>query len=239
MTSKFSETITVVVPPPKKPKLIKPTNGETNVPINGTTFEWADPGSNTSAKATGFSLKLYEGNNVLANTSTTGSVTSWTSNLILKYETTYSWSVEASNPTGSTPSSINEFTTEMSPPPPPPQQSALAFVYYSGEYVIFASLDGINILDPIPAAEEFNICVGVANFGNAPSEPAQVSFVLEGNGYAATSQTTSVPSLGPGQTYIACVPVLSLQEGLYDFHAFLYVNNILVDSAYYGAWVGF
>jgi hypothetical protein len=47
------------------------------------------------------------------------------------------------------------------------------------------------------------------------------------------------PAFSPGQGDTACIDVAALPAGQYTFYAYLIVNNQIVESTYYGAWVGF
>jgi hypothetical protein len=235
-TSKFSEPVIVVIPYPKPPKLIKPANDSTGVGTTNLEFEWEDPGSNTSAAATSFILKLFKSNNLIHQGGT--NTTSYTINFNLDYDTQYNWWVEASNSTGKTASNNFEFTTEEEPPQQPPEdeEAILAFITQ-----LYAGSDCINELYPVPANQAFKLFIGVGNVGNATSQPFQVLFEAydsDGN-FLPPSIPVDFQAFNSGQADTACIDVAALPEGQYTFYASLIVNNQIIESTYYGAWIGF
>jgi hypothetical protein len=233
-TSRPSQPVIVVIPKPKPPQLIKPTDDATGVSASGVSFEWQDPGSNTSAAATSFKLRLHKGNSLVHEGSTNS--TSYSLNFNLDYETGYSWSVEAANSTGTTKSSSWEFTTEEEPEQPAPQEAFLAFVSS-----LLASDDCVTVLYPIPANQPFKLFINVGNVGQGTSDPFKVRFeAYDSNAqFLPPAVEADFPAFSPGYGETACGDMMALPGGSYTFYAFLIVNNQIVESKDYGAWIGF
>lgn len=227
--SPLSKPATVVIPRPQVPQLIQPSDGATGVAAKPATFEWADPGADTSAAATTFSLHVYEGGTEVYQDS--GPSDQHATNL--KFGTTYIWKVVAANSTGSTQSVTRSFATEAEPPPPPQQSAILVF-----GSSLYASYDGSTQVWPVPAGTPFHLCVVVGNVGNATSDPFEIVFAWQGNSQSG-STTVSAPAAAPNWSDVAHVTFQNgLAEGQYTLEVALMVNNTVVDYTYWNAWIG-
>jgi hypothetical protein len=234
VVSKFSKTVTVVIPYPQSPQLIYPAKFATGIPAQPTTFKWKDPGANTSAAATSFKLRVYSGFTLVFEASGSSNQ----ADAVLNYSSEYMWNVAAFNSTGDSLSTA--FTFETAPPPapeeePPAENAALALVSWP-----FASYDGITQVWPLPGNTAFYLCVIVANLGNATSDPFDIVFSWDGNGLNGTT-TVNAPAAAPGWSDLKYATFASgLPEGYYNFHATLVVNGTaLQTTSWIQAWVGF
>jgi hypothetical protein len=227
MISAHSKPATVVVPPPRVPQLIQPTNNASGVSAKPTMFKWSDPGANTSAAATSFKLQVYKGNSLDID-HTSPSVEHGAN---LNYNTPYTWKVIAANSTGSTSSTTRGFKTEQEPAPVNPILKLVSSLYLS--------YDGFNAVSWIPANTSFYLCVMVANIGNATSDPFKIVFEWHGEGQSGSS-TVDAPAFQPNWSEVAWLSFPNgLSEGNYFFQVTILVKDVPGDQDFQGFLVGF
>lgn len=209
-TSKMSDPVTVVIPPPEVPELVKPSDGEDDVARQNTVFAWNDPGAGTSAAATSFEVEVTKANNSPVALESAGSSTSHTLSADLDYETGYFWRVNATNSTGTTSCNWNSFTTEHEPVP---------HLVFNSVFILKDS-NG-DTIGSVPANQPFQLGIKVKNAGDGTADPFEVVFRLS-KGVGQPTIGTSTVSFGsapPGWADTAWTDVSPLEAGTYLFRA--------------------
>lgn len=123
-------------------QLLKPANNCERCPVDAVSFAWT-PFKDTRS----YSFILAENpglTEIVISTRAEG--TAWTCNGKLKYDTTYFWQVQASDPVPSEPSAIFCFTTEPLPSTQPAQAAAPDAVRQIPPYVWLVIVVGVLLI---------------------------------------------------------------------------------------------